>query len=808
MKSKVLLIDDSVTIHRVIDLSIDVDRYDIVKVFSKEDAALKMQSEQYDYILLDNKLDNIIISEYIKELKAAQPSASIILLVGAFDRFDESDLEKTGADDYLVKPFDSQSLNEKLSSDADMMPAGIVEKIAEADFARDNDDYITPTASLTTGEVIDGLSKKEYLENLEEVQPDDLTDNGYAEDLDTAPSLEFDKLPKEAAEALQQRQEETQEEIVPEIQEETADIPAESNIIEESPEEDIIVAENNDSEETVNVSLDDAAVETVSFEEPAVSEETAEETTDTAENEEVLNIPAEENSADEELPIPAVEETAVEEVSFEEPAPVEEAIEETPFTAEAQEEENVPVNTEEIEIPDHITAVHNPVLPDIDDAADISDEYVMQDNLEEIDNMSKNERLDEFPDFPDVDDISTDEMQDSQETADMQADENIELPNIEETAEVLPEENEVLQTADEEISSPVEEVQEEEQPVLQETPVEEQSEEKLLVDDDDWLSDAPTAQEETTADMQAEEPQLDLAEENVAETENTVEENVSAEENIFSDDNTAQEDTAEIEMPVEETPVQEEIIPETQEETEPVEEPVLFEENTAADTADSFDIPVEEPVQEEEQENAQEEIAVDTAEETVMPVEDTFDNEQTADALPEMPSLDEFSTMADSIDTAAESAVEEIEPVENIAEPFTEEISEETAEEAPAEEVSFDMAESKAEEVAVNEEPVEEPVLPVQQEEITQEPAKFQQTEVKQAEEYSPETSGRFGGITVTISRDEIIAMLGNAIDKHFLEEAVKEVIASNMKEIVRNIVPAIAEKYIKEEIERLKNDE
>ena len=74
MKSKVLLIDDSVTIHRVIDLSIDVDRYDIVKVFSKEDAALKMQSEQYDYILLDNKLDNIVISEYIKELKTAQTS--------------------------------------------------------------------------------------------------------------------------------------------------------------------------------------------------------------------------------------------------------------------------------------------------------------------------------------------------------------------------------------------------------------------------------------------------------------------------------------------------------------------------------------------------------------------------------------------------------------------------------------------------------------------------------------------------------------------------------------------------------------
>lgn len=767
MKSKVLLIDDSVTIHRVIDLSIDVDRYDIVKVFSKEDAALKMQSEQYDYILLDNKLDNIIISEYIKELKAAQPSASIILLVGAFDRFDESDLEKTGADDYLVKPFDSQSLNEKLSSDADMMPAGIVEKIAEADFARDNDDYITPTASLTTGEVIDGLSKKEYLENLEEVQPDDLTDKGYAEDLDAAPSLEFDKLPKEAEEALQERQEEN---IQSEEQTEV-DNPAESSIIEESPEEDIIVEENKE-EEPVSVSLDDAAVETLSFEEPAVSEEVAE---------------------------PAVEETA----------------EDIPLTADAQEEENAPVNTEEIEIPDNMTAVHNPVLPDINDAADISDEYVMQDNLEEVDSISTNERLDEFPDFPDVDDISTDEMQDSQDTADIQAEEsdNAEFPLIEEdTAEELPADNILEESAAEEIPTedipaediPAEETFAEEAPVQEEaqaeseegSPAAENQQETLLVDDDDWLSDAPTAQEDNTADMQAEEPQLDLSEES-ADVENTADENISAEET------TAQEATEAAEIPVEETfieeaPVQEDIQEESAEEipeeAESFEEPALFEENTEEENQDSLNLSDEETAPVEDVQEA---------------AEDTINSEPLSDELPEMPSLDEVSTMAESIDNAAESPVEDEVPVEDTAETLTAEAAEETvAEQEPAEETFFDMAESKAEEVAVNEEPVEEPVLPVQQEEVRNEPANFQQSEVKQAETYSPETSGRFGGITVTISRDEIIAMLGNAIDKHFLEEAVKEVIASNMKEIVRNIVPAIAEKYIKEEIERLKNDE
>ena len=803
MKSKVLLIDDSVTIHRVIDLSIDVDRYDIVKVFSKEDAALKMQSEQYDYILLDNKLDNIIISEYIKELKAAQPSASIILLVGAFDRFDESDLEKTGADDYLVKPFDSQSLNEKLSSDADMMPAGIVEKIAEADFARDNDDYITPTASLTTGEVIDGLSKKEYLENLEEVQPDDLTDNGYAEDLDAAPSLEFDKLPKEAEEALLERQEEN---IQSEEQIEV-DNPAESTIIEESPEEDIIVEENKE-EEPVSVSLDDAAVETLSFEEPAVSEEVTEpaleqeqeteniEEVNTADNEEVLDIPAaEENTQAEELSEQIVEEPALEDV----PA-VEETAEDIPLTADAQEEENAPVNTEEIEIPDNMTAVHNPVLPDINDAADISDEYVMQDNLEEVDSISTNERLDEFPDFPDVDDISTDEMQDSQDTADIQAEEsdNAELPLIEEdTAEELPADNILEESAVEEIPTediPAEETFDEESPVQEEaqaeseeeSPVAENQQETLLVDDDDWLSDAPTAQEDNTADMQAEEPQLDLSEES-ADVENTADENIPAEET------TAQEATEAEEIPVEETfveeaPVQEDIQEESAEEipeeAESFEEPALFEENTEEESQDSFNLSDEETA------------PVEDVQETA---EDTINSEPLSDELPEMPSLDEVSTMAESIDNAAANQAEDEVPVEDTAETLTAEAAEET---------SFDMAESKAEEVAVNEEPVEEPVLPVQQEEVRNEPANLQQSEIKQAETYSPETSGRFGGITVTISRDEIIAMLGNAIDKHFLEEAVKEVIASNMKEIVRNIVPAIAEKYIKEEIERLKNDE
>lgn len=116
MNRKVLLIDDSITIHRVIDLSIDEEKFDIEKAFSSEEANSKITSFSPDIILLDNKLDNTRIEDYVREIKGMIPAAKIILLVGAFDNFEDSDAEKIGADDYLVKPFNSGSLDDKLSA--------------------------------------------------------------------------------------------------------------------------------------------------------------------------------------------------------------------------------------------------------------------------------------------------------------------------------------------------------------------------------------------------------------------------------------------------------------------------------------------------------------------------------------------------------------------------------------------------------------------------------------------------------------------------------------------------------------------
>ena len=808
MKSKVLLIDDSITIHRVIDLSIDFDRYDIVKVFSKEDAALKLQSEQFDYILLDNKLDNIIISEYISELKQQQKHATIILLVGAFDRFDETDLEKTKADDYLVKPFDSQSLNEKLSSEVDMMPAGIVERIAEADFARDNDDYINKSAAAAPQDSGDVITKEEYLENLEEVQIDDLTDKGYVEELDqTEPASVAGTIPAPT--------------VTPVVDEEPASVagtipaPTVTPIIDEEPASVAgtipapIVTPIIDEEPAsvagtipapiVTPIIDEEPAEEIPAVKPHISVAATDDSMLTAVNNMVSLNDLEEDEDNEDDGSHIADDLPLSSIDLDEPLVVSKSNElEEEQAAEPAAMDLMPENSETpsedaIEMPDPIKAVHSPILPDIDDAATISDDYLMQENLAPVDDNG-GEMLQEFPDFPDIDDTSTDEMQDLLETAPA-AEESVEIPNIDfgSNDEVekpvsinMPAvEDEAPIVQDDLFASGIDKDTASEEPVNIDmsgdlfAPTEETVEEKPLFEDDGWLSDAPTVENEpvNAAEQVDEEPVFSISEESTSSDTPDLDFGLSE-----------PGEQVNIDMPlVEESADEQLVIPDmtddtfsVQENSEEQAEPLSFgfDEGSASE---SDDINLENIGASEENDAM-----------SFFPEEDTSDA-----AAEESPVISLDETASESVD----------EPL-SFEEPTIESPAmEDTAGDEQSDfsgldnNISEEDMAAKDEEISIAQEPVM-PVAPVMN--TVDEAA----TPVKEAQEYKADTSDRFGGITVTISRDEIMRMLGNAIDKYFLEEAVKEVIAANMKDIVRNIVPAIAEKYIKEEIERLKNDE
>lgn len=111
---RVLLIDDSVTIHRVIDICLDKEKFTTEKTFSADDAIAKLKANPVDIVLLDNKLEGINLADFNQKIRSLAPSVWIILLTGAFDSFSAANLQASGADDFIFKPFDSNAIEQKI----------------------------------------------------------------------------------------------------------------------------------------------------------------------------------------------------------------------------------------------------------------------------------------------------------------------------------------------------------------------------------------------------------------------------------------------------------------------------------------------------------------------------------------------------------------------------------------------------------------------------------------------------------------------------------------------------------------------
>lgn len=107
MNHKVLLADDSLTIQKVIKITLANQPYDIVDA-STEDELFQKLSQNPKLVFLDFNLSEKYSGyELCTKIKAINPSTQVLLLLGTFDTVDDAALEKCGASDKIVKPFDS-----------------------------------------------------------------------------------------------------------------------------------------------------------------------------------------------------------------------------------------------------------------------------------------------------------------------------------------------------------------------------------------------------------------------------------------------------------------------------------------------------------------------------------------------------------------------------------------------------------------------------------------------------------------------------------------------------------------------------
>ncbi len=116
MSRRLLLADDSVTIQKVIEITLS-DKDFILSVASDGDEAMQMAiNETPDLILADvfmPGLNGYELCEAVRNNDVLK-DIPVLLLAGTFEPFDEAKSRAVGANDWIVKPFSSQGLVDKV----------------------------------------------------------------------------------------------------------------------------------------------------------------------------------------------------------------------------------------------------------------------------------------------------------------------------------------------------------------------------------------------------------------------------------------------------------------------------------------------------------------------------------------------------------------------------------------------------------------------------------------------------------------------------------------------------------------------
>ena len=108
-KQKILIVDDDENIAELISLYLTKECFDTLMVHDGEKALIAFDSYQPDLILLDLMLPGIDGYQVCREIRA-RSGVPIIMLSAKGEVFDKVLGLELGADDYIMKPFDSKEM--------------------------------------------------------------------------------------------------------------------------------------------------------------------------------------------------------------------------------------------------------------------------------------------------------------------------------------------------------------------------------------------------------------------------------------------------------------------------------------------------------------------------------------------------------------------------------------------------------------------------------------------------------------------------------------------------------------------------
>lgn len=125
---KLLLADDSITIQKVVHLTFADEGIDVISVGDGDSAMERIQQEMPDVVLADVNMPGLNGYQVCEHLRNDERTSHIpvILLVGAFEQFDEAEAARVGAATHITKPF--QSIRQLVNQVTDFIEASRAER--------------------------------------------------------------------------------------------------------------------------------------------------------------------------------------------------------------------------------------------------------------------------------------------------------------------------------------------------------------------------------------------------------------------------------------------------------------------------------------------------------------------------------------------------------------------------------------------------------------------------------------------------------------------------------------------------------
>ena len=107
---RVLLIEDEANLRQLVKINLELESYEVVEASNGLDAKTKIEEEHFDLILLDLMLPKINGMDLLELIRIQNAQIPVIITSAKDTSSDRIKGLKTGADDYITKPFEIEEL--------------------------------------------------------------------------------------------------------------------------------------------------------------------------------------------------------------------------------------------------------------------------------------------------------------------------------------------------------------------------------------------------------------------------------------------------------------------------------------------------------------------------------------------------------------------------------------------------------------------------------------------------------------------------------------------------------------------------